>query len=122
MYGIQQGLVINGLAKVSRSAGCEGPIAGLGGVMSGNNHRRDAIIVFSELGENGKSVDLGHVQVQDDAVGAASFQRFKKIRPRGEGFHLEAGGAQKPPEGGADGFLVIDDGDGESGDWHRVER
>jgi hypothetical protein len=76
-----------------------------------DDHDRRRNAPARELRLNLESAQAGHVQVEDEAVGAVVAHRLQKLAAGGVRFHLEPERSQQPRERFADVWIVVDDDD-----------
>src|SRR5262245_6188609 len=114
-YRTQQQPVFQGLAKVGCRAGGETMRAGFGLVVGGDHDRRQTNARLLELLQHVQPGHAGHVQVEDEAVGAPLREGIQELGPGGKGLGFQVRGAHQALERLADRLLVVDDGDKRSG-------
>jgi len=109
--GLQQHIVVERLAEVTRRSHRKTLLANIGLVMRGNNDRGNAELRGIDLTQYVDAHLSGHVQVQHEAIVVAGNQRLQEIRSAGKFMRLVPGGTEQAHECLANRCFVIDDGD-----------
>jgi hypothetical protein len=109
--GLQEDRSVKRLAQIRARAGRKAGFLGAYFVVAGNHHNRHAYTDRGQVLLNLQATHVRHLYVKHQAIWRMPIKILEEFAPGAIGFRFVVRAAQQAPQGGSDGFVVIDDGD-----------
>jgi len=107
----EQRLRVHGFSEVRHRSCFHRPFARIVRIVAGDDDDRNPDSGSCHPRLDAKAVDVGHLEIQHDAVRLLLGNRLDEFISARKRFRVEPGRTEQPREGATDRFLVVDDRD-----------